>query len=294
MNIITCNPYRTLGILANATAREKERQVRKLKQYIEAEQEPPQDDYSFPVLGVVNRTLEDINNAVSKLNLDSDKMNAALFWFYKGNEITDEVAFEALKDGDTNAARQIWEKLIIEISDDGIKYWKAVTKKNSSAFHNWSILGFYNKINNWSLRACLRLLESDYYTELVKHVTDETFKIAKKDLQLNFLNIVADEIEKKTINLPLSELISLVEKENFSAKQDFVDIIAQKFMANITAQIENARKQRTANKAGATTTGANLYRQTKNDLEQIKSVLGAENLKYSNIADKLAHEILQC
>jgi hypothetical protein len=35
MNIITCNPYRILGILANATAREKERQVRKLKQYNE-------------------------------------------------------------------------------------------------------------------------------------------------------------------------------------------------------------------------------------------------------------------
>ncbi|MDR0683321.1 MAG: hypothetical protein LBG15_15995, partial [Dysgonamonadaceae bacterium] len=136
--------------------------------------------------------------------------------------------------------------------------------------------------------------ESDCYTELVKHATDETFQITKNDLQLNFLNIVADEIEKKNINLPLSELATLIRDENFSAKQDFVDIIVQKFTANITAQIENAHKQRTANKAGADVTGSKLYRQTKNDLEQIKSLLGAESLKYSNIADKLAHEILQC
>ncbi|MCX7877583.1 MAG: hypothetical protein N2510_02960 [Ignavibacteria bacterium] len=46
MNLIQNNPYRTVGLLAGATAREQERQVRRLKQFIEAEQEPP-DDFSF-------------------------------------------------------------------------------------------------------------------------------------------------------------------------------------------------------------------------------------------------------
>jgi hypothetical protein len=85
MKSIIDNPYRVLGILVSATAKEKERQIRRLKQYLEAEQEPPHGDFSFPILGVMNRTLESITDAAAKLNLDSDKMNAALFWFYRRN-----------------------------------------------------------------------------------------------------------------------------------------------------------------------------------------------------------------
>jgi hypothetical protein len=40
MKLVQSNPYRTLGLLVGASAREKERQVKRLKQYLEAEQEP--------------------------------------------------------------------------------------------------------------------------------------------------------------------------------------------------------------------------------------------------------------
>ena len=99
MHIIKKNPYRTVGLLVGATAKEQERQIRRLKQFIIADQDP-QDDFSFPKLGLLPRTIENVNDAVSKLNLESDKMNAALFWFYKGNDITDEPAFDAIKEGD--------------------------------------------------------------------------------------------------------------------------------------------------------------------------------------------------
>jgi hypothetical protein len=293
IQVIFNNPYRTSGILVGATAKEKERQIRRLKQYLEAEQEPPQDDFSFPILGVMNRTLESITDATAKLNLDSDKMNAALFWFYKGNDITDEAAFEALKDGDTNKALQIWEQLIIGTEEYGDKYWKEITKKNHSAFHNWFILEFLNK-TNWSLIANLKFLESDYCYELKKQATDETFKITKGDLQLNFLNIVLNEIDKGNIKLSLDELTYMVTQVDFSAKQDFLKIVAQKYTANITAQIEIARKQRTVNKVDAAKTGSILYVQTKDDLEQLKSICGVESLNYSSVSDKLANAILQC
>src|SRR5574344_1472538 len=112
MNPIKANPYRTLGLLAGAGTREISRQTNRLQKIIAAEQEPPTDDYSFPKLGKLTRTTESIENATSKLNLDSDKVNSALFWFWNGNSITDEVAFEALKDGDTEKAYQIWDKLM--------------------------------------------------------------------------------------------------------------------------------------------------------------------------------------
>jgi hypothetical protein len=85
MKSVIYNPYRVLGILVNVTAKEKERQIRRLKQYLEAEQEPLQGDFSFPILEVMNRTLDSIADAAAKLNLDNDKMNTALFWFYRRN-----------------------------------------------------------------------------------------------------------------------------------------------------------------------------------------------------------------
>jgi hypothetical protein len=87
MNSIQNNPYRVLGLLAGASAREVSRQTDRLQKIIAAEQEPPTDDFSFSVLGNLTRTTESIEGAISKLNLDSDKMNAALFWFWNGNSI---------------------------------------------------------------------------------------------------------------------------------------------------------------------------------------------------------------
>jgi hypothetical protein len=130
MNLIINNPYRILGILAGVPAREQERQTRRLKQYIEAEQETPVD-CSFPILGTLHRTIESITDAVSKLNLDSDKINAAMFWFYNGNEITDEAAFEALENEDLTTAINIWTKQTES---------NAVTERNASAFQNLSTL----------------------------------------------------------------------------------------------------------------------------------------------------------
>lgn len=82
MQLIKNNPYRTIGLLVGATAKEQDRQITRLKQFIKAEQEP-QDDFSFPTLGNLHRTLESVTDAASKLNHDSYRMNAALFWFIK-------------------------------------------------------------------------------------------------------------------------------------------------------------------------------------------------------------------
>ena len=130
MHQIKNNPYRTVGLLVGATAREQERQIKRLKQFIEADQ-APQDDFSFPSLGNFHRTIDSVNDAASKLNLDKDKINAALFWFYNGNAITDEPAFDALKSGEIEGAISIWEKLTES---------KEISKRNASAFFNLSTL----------------------------------------------------------------------------------------------------------------------------------------------------------
>lgn len=281
MKLIQNNPYRIVGLLAGATAREQERQIRRLKQFIVAEQEP-QDDFSFPALGNLNRTLESVEEAASKLNLDSDKINAALFWFWNGNPITDEAAFDALKDGDTDTAIEIWQKL----TDDA----EEVTKRNASAFHNLSTLYLSEYgIGEDTLQLKLRFLESDFVRDFKAKVTDETFKVTKKGLQLLFLeNLSQDE------DFDISVFFEAIAIIDFSAKQDFMKIFVQKPIEQIEQKIETTKNKRKASKANAAKAGQELFTLTANDLAQLKSIAGANDVKFTSIADKVSNEILQC
>lgn len=292
MHIIQNNPYRTVGLLVGATAREQERQVKRLKQFLEAEQDP-RDDFSFPTLGNLHRTLDKVNEAASKLNLDSDKMSSALFWFYKGNPITDEPAFDAIKEADLNQVISIWTKL----TSSG-----EVSQRNASAYSNLGTLylsGILEGTNTnealleQGISLKLKFLESDFIKDFKALATDETYKTTKKELQLLFLNQVQSEIEKSG-GITSNKFLDILTKQEFSAKEDFLKGFVQKPIEQIEKKIEEAKAKRKANKANAVNEGKALYEQTSENLKQLKSILGTSNLKFSSISDKVSDEILQC
>lgn len=292
MHIIQNNPYRTVGLLVGATAAEQRRQLTRLQRFLEADQEP-EDDFSFPTLGQIYRTIESVNEASSKLNLDSDKMNAALFWFYKGNPITDEPAFDAIKEADLDQVINIWTKL----TSNG-----EVSQRNASAYSNLGTLylsGILQGTNTdeaileQGISLKLKFLESDFIKEFKALATDETFKTTKKDLQLLFLNQVQSEIEKSG-TLTSNKFLDILTKQEFSAKEDFLKGFVQKPIEQIEKKVEEAKTKRKANKANAVNIGKALFEQTSENLKQLKSILGTSNLKFSSISDKVSDEILQC
>ncbi len=294
MNLIKNNPYRTVGLLVGATAKEQTKQISRLKKYIEAEQDP-QDDFSFPALGDFHRTIDSVEEAASKLNLDNDKINAALFWFWNGNPITDEAAFESLKSGDIEAAYEIWDKLITKTDEEGKRFWKPVTGKNYSAFHNCSVLNIIRSNGNLhnAIVASLYFLESDLVNKFVSSVADETHKTNKKELQLIFLNQLHSDLEaNKKSSLP--KFLEILNKQEFVSKQDFMKGFVQKPIEQIEHKIETAKNKRKANKANGAKAGQELFTATASDLTQLKSIVGATDLKYTSVSDKVANEILQC
>jgi len=285
MNLILKNPYRTVGLLVGATAREQERQVRRLKQYIEAEQDP-QDDFSFPTLGHLQRTLNSVEEAASKLNLDSDKINAALFWFWNGNPIKDKAAFEALKRGETETAIEIWKKLVFNSEEE----YNQVSKRNASAFHNLSTLYLTEYgIDEDTLQLKLRFLESDFVNEFTSMATDETFKTTKKDLQLLFLKGIS-QIE----DFDTSEFLEAISDVEFIAKSDFLKSFVQKPIEQLEKKIETAKNKRKVSKSNADKVGQELFTTTASDLAQLKSIVGTNDITYTSVADKVVNEILQC
>ena len=293
MNLIKDNPYRTVGLLVGATAKEQTKQISRLKKYIEAEQDP-QDDFSFPALGNLQRTIESVEEAASKLNLDNDKINAGLFWFWNGNPITDEVAFEALKSGDIEAANEIWDKLITKTDEEGKRFWKPVTEKNCSAFHNCSILNLIQAKNlHYAVVASLNFLGSDLVHKFVSSVADETHMTDKKELQLKFLNKLHADLEANN-NSTLPRFLDILNKQEFVAKQDFMKGLVQKPIEQIELHIEIAKNKRKADKANAAKAGQELFTTTESHLTQLKTIVGVSDLKYISTSDKVANEILQC
>jgi len=294
MQIIQNNPYRTVGLLVGATAREQERQVKRLKQFLEAEQDP-QGDFSFPTLGNLHRTLDKVDEAASKLNLDSDKINAALFWFWNGNPITDEAAFDALKIGDIETANNIWGKLVFNTDEDGNKIRKSITEKNFSAHHNYFILNTINVNGNLldAILCNLFLIESVYIINFIKNVTDETFKISKKDLQLIFLKNLYKEIETNHNNF-LDIFMVIINKHEFSCKDEIHKHIIQQATNKFEHIIEIAKNKRKINKAEANVYGQNLFLSTYSELDKLKIIINENDLRYITLVDKVSSEILQC
>jgi len=62
----------------------------------------------------------------------------------------------------------------------------------------------------------------------------------------------------------------------------------------LSIKLKQQKNKRKASKANAAKAGEELFTSTANDLNQLKSIVGASDLKYTSISDKVANEVLQC
>lgn len=292
MQQIKDNPYRIIGLLVGATAPQQVRQISRLIQSIEAEVEPD-EDFSFSILGNLDRTVESINRAKSKIHLDSGKIAAALFWFYNGNEIEDDAAFDNIKDGSIKESVSIWAKLINDTN---------INQVNASAFFNISTLLLNSGINDAKinetvlfkgLRLKLRFLESECYDDVLNVMNIENSKFSKKELQIVFLNQIFQEITK-TQNYNSVTFISTINEIEFSAKDEFLNSFTEAPIKKIEEEISSSKSKRQLNKRDAEIYGKELFDKTEQSVQEIQNILEKNDLRYQNIADKLANEILQC
>lgn len=295
MLLIKNNPYRILGLLVGAKATQLSRHVSRIPRYIEAGDDIPTEftEFSFDCFGAINRTPESVASAASQLTLDKDKLNAALFWFYIGNPITDEPALDSLKEGLHKEASEIWNRLVNT---------KEITQKNASAFQNLSTLyllyAFKSQTvnKNFLVKAIslkLQFLESDFINDFKTFATDITFEIDKKNIQLLFLNQVKGEIERYNDSSP-SILVETIMQESFSAKDEFLKGFIQKPTESILQKTTETQRKRKEDPSNAEIFGNELYEETHHKLDFLAKVLGNSHFQYQNIADKVAEEILQC
>ncbi|MCB9304851.1 MAG: hypothetical protein H6566_29835 [Lewinellaceae bacterium] len=118
-------------------------------------------------------------------------MGAALFWFYNGNGITDEPAFDSLKESNWEISKTIWSKLTSR---------REIIERNSSAYQNLSTLLLWEAFKDGNINSSffeegislkLQFLDSDFVLGFKALTTDDTFKVTKKRAATAFSATVA-------------------------------------------------------------------------------------------------------
>ena len=109
MNIIKNNPFRILGVYANASIRDIKANEAKAKAFLNVGR-----DVTYPcdfnqLLLPIQRTAEMMASANSQLTLPNEKIKHALFWFVKVTPL-DEIAFNHLVNGHSEQTMGIWKK----------------------------------------------------------------------------------------------------------------------------------------------------------------------------------------
>ena len=295
MELVLNNPYRIIGILVGTSTKEEHSKTKKLKMYIEAGQEVP-EDYSFPIIGILNRSIENVEDTISKLNLNNNRVIASFFWFYNGNTSIDQPVFDAMKASKEEAkeAVKVWTKLVTA---------EEITKKNASAFQNLSTLklinvfGLYGQHNFKKLEngisLKLKFLESDYVHDFIALSADETFKFSKENLQIIFLDQVYKEIEKYA-STEIIWYMNFLNCISFLAKEKYLTEFIKGPIYKLREQLENSKINRKTNEEKAYEYGIHLYGLSEKFLPIFESVLSKNNVQYTSIADKFSDEILQC
>ena len=294
MNIIKQNPFRILGLTSNATERELQKQLSKIKAFERVGREVSLD-YDFEFLGDLTRNSDEIHQASNRIEQAHKKFLYSFFWFVKNTKF-DEIAFNYLKDKEIEKAIEIWNKTLKE----------EITSKNYSSYHNLSTLYIAlstidNQVELQKLQAGIslkgNLIHSENLTDLSKLVTgngiaNDPIEISKKFVD-EVIELLKPYLNRKN-GISINDLISLFDTFPQSIKKYVSSKFTEVPISNIENKIENTARKRKDNQRDADEYGEELYKSTKSDITLLKKLMGASNVQFQMIANKLANEILQC
>ncbi len=286
MDIIRNNPYRVLGVLANASRKDIERNKSQIKAFAKVGRTP-----SFPydfedVLGKVERTEESLNDAVSKLTFDKDKVAYGLFWF-NNTSFVDEETLALLKDKGIGAA---------------ISYMRTCGRQEFSTYINLGSLSLISR--NWGNAAyCFaRLFDSqELWNKYVESITDNPLTISyEEELGIFVENLISAFPSVNWLEVFHGATFMVIAKDAQCSvrlsKSNIYKNLLPKYQNKIISAIDELlneassvdRKNANANLSMA----AKLEQSCKDLLATLKSIFCEDDTTYTHYADKVALQTL--
>lgn len=211
MNLIENNPFRILGVISNATAKEILEAQTFLERYLEVGKSADLKFDMTPPLKTLNRSKEIISNAKNKIHSDFDKFSHSIFWFVNGSSI-DKIALKKLSDTkDLKSASETFKKGSRDFT---------ISKNTFSSIINYStleILSFLQEKNDERLINALKLKfdvinDLKIFKLLENLVTSASGKTNHKDFIKRYVDSVRvllnELLPKKNQNKLLSKIFS--------------------------------------------------------------------------------------
>lgn len=286
MDIIRNNPYRVLGVLANASRKEIERNKSQIKAFAKVGKTP-----SFPydfenILGPVDRSEDNLNDAVSKLTFDKDKVAYGLFWFHNASFVDEETI------------RRIQESNI----DNTISYLALCGKASYSTYINMGLLCL--SCSNWvgAAYCYVRLFESEnIWNQYLQCITNTPLSLPIDEVIDSF----ADYLIKF---FPSTNWLVTFQNTSFKIADRTIDcgdklkasklysVLSTKYVSIITNKIDSLLAQaKSINKSDANANlrmAAELEYSCRDLLSTLKDSLGSNDSTYVKYADEVALQIL--
>lgn len=268
MKQVKQNPYRLLGIYANATTKERLANQSRLQAFLKVGK-----SVSFPLdlisyLGEVERSEAIIATASANLTLPQDQIRYAQFWFVRDTPI-DTVAFNHLESGDLAKAVEIWEQ-----------------RETPSSLQNLIICNLIREEYAEALSYAERLYGNrEAVNHFVALIAGDEAGIESDHIGFDFLDAMCEELGG-------SRLLTLVSSPAW--QEHLKEHTMAPLISAIQEAVEGAQKERKANKSRGASAGNTLYKKSKFPLAKLKELLSTSDTQYQLIADKLGLEILQC
>ena len=261
------NPFRILGVFANASQKEIVANQGKANAFLKVGRavEYPLDLGS--ILPKVDRNIEIFNKANSNLTIAKERLKYAQFWFLKMTPL-DDVAFNHLYAGNLQQAVEIWNKknCVSSLQNKVITHF--IANNFDQAINTAEDL--YNQFSDDFLKAADPTGTLDLYED---------------DLIHSFIDNLCTEYEPKKI---YDIVFSSNWKEYLGGKT------VKPLIDRINAAIKKAKDADDSNPKNELDAGIALSNNTQGDFKQLKSILPSDDPQLESIADKLGMQILQC
>lgn len=270
IGLIRENPFRIIGVPSNASAKDISSRATKIKRYLEVGKAIESELDVVDLLGCVERSLDIMDKAYSSISLPQNRIKAALFWFFKGDDPTDEIAFNHIQAGNYDKVVDLYKSM-----------------NSPSSFINRGIIFFIRKNYQEGLAHIGRVLCVDKIREqFVKSVCGASVAFSEEELSKIFVDELSSKVRLGDLCVlfdeasPSSTACSYLKTKTINDSIDHIEDlirVAQDTTDNDYEGLKNNGLELAASLA---------------DLETIKSICGANSAQFEEISDRLSVAIV--
>ena len=266
--IVLQNPYRILGVYANAAKKDIVANKGKATAFLKVNKTV---EYPLDLKGILpapNRTLDLMNEAEAHLAIAKEQIKYAQFWFLQKMSPLDDIAFNHLLAGNMAGAVEIWSK-----------------QESLSSLQNKLVCYLIESKLDLAVKTAERIYDkfgNDYISKIDANCT---LQMTATDLLHQFVDTLGEEIGmQKLLGFDIG-----AETKAYISSQTISPLVNK-----ISSEVDKTKKVDHKDPKARIEAARKLVANTKEAFSQLKSILPATDSQYQMIADKLGLEILQC